>query len=164
MGGSRDVEHRSDRGPTQRFFSTRVGGRVAVVTAVLRIATGLVFVLFSLPKFLAHEYELAEFVRYGLPDSSAIVYLVGALELGAGLMLILGIGTRLAALGLALNMAGAIATAGVQVGGPFHLGVAPALLLSMVYLLWAGSGAAALDRALATRFAPSASRGSPGPS
>ena len=152
MAGSGKGEHHPPRRPIQLFFSTRMRGRGGIATAALRIVTGLVFVLFSLPKFLLHEYELAEFVRYGLPDSSIIVYLVGALELGAGLMLILGLGTRLAALGLALNMAGAIATAGVQVGGPFHLGVAPALLLSTVYLLWAGSGSAALDRALAARF------------
>ncbi len=152
MAGSGKGERHPPRNPIQLFFSTRMRGRGGIATAALRIVTGLVFVLFSLPKFLLHEYELAEFVRYGLPDSSIIVYLVGSLELGAGLMLILGIGTRLAALGLALNMAGAIATAGVQVGGPFHLGVAPALLLSTVYLLWAGSGSAALDRALAARF------------
>ncbi len=110
--------------------------------------------LFSLPKFVRHEDELAQFVRYGLPDSSAIVDLVGTLELVAGLMLVLGVATRLAASGLAADMAGAVATAGIQVGGLFHLGVAPLLLLSMLYLLWAGSGAAAIDRTLSERLAP----------
>ncbi|MGQ0838229.1 DoxX family protein [Actinokineospora sp.] len=131
------------------FFRDRVSGRAAVATAVLRIVTGLFFVLAAIPKFAAHDFELAEFARFGLPESSALVYLVGLLELGGGLMLVLGVGTRLAALGLAVNMAGAIATAGVKVGGPFHLGVAPALLLAMVFLLWAGPGVAALDRRLA---------------
>jgi putative oxidoreductase len=45
-------------------------------------------------------------------------------------------------------MVGAIATAGVVVGGPIHLGLAPALLVAMLYLLWAGSGPAAIDRRL----------------
>ncbi|GAA4901729.1 putative membrane protein YphA (DoxX/SURF4 family) [Actinomycetospora succinea] len=148
MAQDRDVARDRPRGPVERFLGTRVHGRTAVATAALRIVTGLAFVLFSLPKFLLHEDELGEFVRFGLPDSSVLVYLVGALELGAGLMLVLGVGTRLAALGMALNMAGAIATAGVQVGGPIHLGVAPALLVSTVYLLWAGSGAAAIDRTI----------------
>ncbi len=129
---------------------SRVSGRAATGTAVLRIATGFIFFVFGLPKFLLHEFELAEFVRYGLPASSLIVYLVGLLEIAGGIMLILGLLTRLAALGLAVNMVGAIATAGVTVGGPFHLGVAPALLMAMLYLLWAGSGAAALDRRLAS--------------
>ncbi len=131
------------------LFASRVSGRGEVATAVARVLAGLVFVLLSLPKFFLHDFELAEFMRFGLPNSSLIVYLVGLLELGAGLMLVLGLGTRLAALGLAINMIGAIATAGVRVGGPFHLGLAPALLLAMLFLLWAGPGAASLDRRLA---------------
>jgi putative oxidoreductase len=153
VGGIGDVEHPRSRRPI-RLFSSRVHGNAATLTAALRIVTGLAFVLFSVPKFVRHEDELAEFVRYGLPDSSAIVYLVGSLELAAGLMLVLGVATRLAALGLAANMAGAVATAGIQVGGLFHLGVAPVLLLSMLYLLWAGSGTAAIDRTLSQRLAP----------
>ena len=129
---------------------SRVTGRSAVTTAAVRIFTGLVFFLFGLPKFLLHEFELAEFVSYGFPASSLVVYLVGLLEIVGGLLLMLGLLTRLAALGLATTMIGAIATAGVQVGGWFHLGVAPALLVAMLYLLWAGSGAAAVDRRLAT--------------
>ena len=158
MAGSGNVGPPHSRRPI-RLFSSRVHGRAATATAALRILTGLAFMLFSLPKFVRHEDELAEFVRYGLPDSSAIVYLVGTLELVAGLMLVLGVATRLAALGLAADMAGAVATAGIQVGGLFHLGVAPLLLLSMLYLLWAGSGAAAIDRTLSERLAPTPGSG-----
>ncbi|MBC3192659.1 DoxX family protein [Pseudonocardia sp. C8] len=140
--------HRAGRA----FVRDRVAGRAATATAVLRVLAGLMFVLMGLLKFLLHEHELAEFVRFGFPASSLLVYLVGVLELGAGLMLVLGLGTRLAALGLGLNMIGAIATAGVRVGGPVHLGLAPALLVVMLYVLWAGPGAAALDRRLATRL------------
>jgi putative oxidoreductase len=76
------------------------------------------------------------------------VHLVGLLEVAAGLMLVVGLATRLAALGLAVVMAGAILTAGLTVGGPFHLGLAPALLAANVYLLVAGPGSLALDRRL----------------
>ena len=157
MAGSRNAGSPHSRRPI-RLFSSRVHGKAATATAALRVLTGLAFVLFSLPKFVRHEDELAEFVRYGLPDSSAIVYLVGTLELAAGLMLVLGVATRLAALGLAANMVGAIATAGIQVGGLFHLGVAPLLLVSTVYLLWAGSGAAAIDHTLSERLATTPGR------
>jgi putative oxidoreductase len=134
----------------RRICSTRVRGRAGVATAALRIVAGILFVLASLPKFLLHDMELSEFVRYGLPASDLLVYLVGLLELGGGALLVLGLATRVAALALALNMVGAVLTAGVRVGGWFHLGVAPTLLLAMVYLLWAGSGAKALDRRLAS--------------
>ena len=93
MAGSGNVGPPHSRRPI-RLLSSRVHGRAATATAALRILTGLAFVLFSLPKFVRHEDELAEFVRYGLPDSSAIVYLVGTLELAAGLMLVLGVATR----------------------------------------------------------------------
>lgn len=138
-------------GRVTRFFASRVSGRVAAATTVLRVLVGAFFLLFGLLKFTQHESEMAEFVRFGFPDPSLIVYLVGLLELGAGLMLVLGIGTRLAAFGLAVNMAGAILTAGTHVGGPFHLGVAPTVLAVMLYLLWAGSGGRAFDTRLAAR-------------
>ena len=102
-------------------------------------------------KFVVPEYELAEFVRFGLPNLIAIVYLVGLLEVVGGLMLVLGLLTRLAAVALAANMAGAVLTAGLTVGGPIHLGLAPALLVAMIYLLWAGPGVPALDTRLDTR-------------
>jgi putative oxidoreductase len=132
-----------------RFLGTRVDGRAAAVTAGIRILVGLAFVFFGSVKFVLTDYEVSEFVTYGLPESTVIVYLVGLLEVGAGLMLLLGAGTRLAAAGLAIVMAGAILTAGRKVGGPFHLGVAPVLLAGNLYLLWAGSGSHALDRRLA---------------
>jgi putative oxidoreductase len=76
------------------------------------------------------------------------VNLVGLVEVVAGAMLVLGLGTRLAALGLAVVMAGAILTAGLTVGGPFHLGLAPALLAANIWLLVAGPGSPAVDRVL----------------
>ncbi len=127
------------------LFSTRVSGRAGRVTAGVRIVAGVVFLLFAIPKFAFHDLELAEFLRYGFPASSAVVYLVGLLELGAGLMLVLGLVTRVAAVAMAVNMAGAILTAGIHVGGPIHLGLAPALLVAMLVLLRVGPGAAALD-------------------
>ena len=67
------------------------------------------------------------------------------MELLGGFLLVVGLFTRLAALILAVNMVGAIATAGRVDGGSFHLGVAPTLLVAMLFLVWAGSGALAVD-------------------
>ena len=84
------------------------------------------------------------------------VYVVGVVELIGGLLLVVGLFTRLAALLLAVNMVGAIATAGRVDGGSFHLGVAPTLLVAMLFLLWAGSGMLALDGKLTSGGARSA--------
>jgi uncharacterized membrane protein YphA (DoxX/SURF4 family) len=138
---------------TTELFRDRVSGRAATATAALRVPAGLVFVFFGALKFPFGQLELAEFVRYGFPDSLLIVWLVGAVEVVAGIALVLGLGTRPAAAALAVVMAGAVLTAGVRVGGPFHLGLAPTLLLIMLYLGWAGPGALALDHRLGARAA-----------
>jgi putative oxidoreductase len=122
---------------------------------VVRVAAGVVFVSFSFGKFLNHAAEAAAFDRYGIPAPDEMVYVVGALELLGGLALILGLGTRLVAIALGLNMIGAITTAGRIEGGPIHLGLAPALLVAMAFLLWTGAGARSVDRRLEARLSRS---------
>jgi putative oxidoreductase len=145
--------------PTQRarrqtLFASKVDGRAAVVVAVIRILAGAFFMTASIPKFpfagSLHAYEMAQFVRFGFPPVEAIVILTGVAELVGGALLVIGLVTRVAAAGLAVIMIGAISTAGVRVGGPFHLGVAPTLLAMMVVLLYVGPGAWAIDRRFAT--------------
>lgn len=131
------------------FFRNRLDGRAALVPTALRVAAGSVFVILSTEKFFDHAETVEKFVTYGFSDPSVIVYLVGLVELGSGVMLLAGLGTRLAALGLAGDMIGAILTAGLAVGGPIHLGLAPALLLTMLVLLWTGPGALAVDNRVA---------------
>jgi putative oxidoreductase len=120
---------------------------------VVRIVTGVLFVTFSLGKFVDHAAETADFEHYGIPAPEVATYLVGALELVGGALLVVGLLTRPAAALLAANMLGAIATAGRVDGGSFHLGVAPTLLVAMLFLVWAGPGALALDRMLLPRTA-----------
>ncbi len=132
-------------------FDTRLDGRAAFAPTVARWFAGAAFIAISIEKSTNNREVVAKFVSYGLPESSLLVYLVGVLELFGGLALLLGLGTRLAALGLAVNMVGAISTAGRTVGGPVHLGLAPTLLLVMLFLLWAGPGLVSLDRRLAAR-------------
>jgi putative oxidoreductase len=106
----------------------------------LRLVTGAVFIGFSLGKFLRHDAEAAAFDRYGIPLADLSTYLVGCLELAGGVALVLGVAVRPVAVLLACNMAGAILTAGRIEGGPVHLGLAPILLLAMVYLALKGAG------------------------
>ena len=134
-------------------FGTRTHGAGAWATAIVRVVTGVLFVLFSLGKFVDHAQESADFDHYGIPAPEVATYLVGALELLGGLLLVVGLFTRPAAVLLALNLVGAIATAGRVDGGTFHLGVAPAMLVAMLFLVWAGSGRLALDRAMRVRIA-----------
>ena len=136
-----------------RFLELLTGSRYhgagAYVTTAVRVVTGVLFVTFSIGKFSDHTQEAMDFDHYGVPLADVAIYLVGVVELIGGFLLVVGLFTRLAALILAVNMVGAIATAGRVDGGTFHLGVAPTLLVAMLFLVWAGSGAFAVDTKLA---------------
>jgi putative oxidoreductase len=132
-----------------RLTKSRFHGAAAYATTAVRVVAGAVFVSVSTGKFVDHTQEAMDFKSYGIPIPDTTVYLVGVLELVCGLLLVVGLFTRVGALLLAANMVGAISTAGVMEGGSFHLGVAPALLVAMLFLLWAGPGAFALDNKLA---------------
>lgn len=121
--------------------------------APVRWASGAIFVLFGIGKFADHGHEVETFESYGLPSPDAFVYLVGVLEIGGGLLLLAGLATRLAALALAGNMAGAIVVSGIGEGEVLpSLTLAPALLVAMLFLLWAGAGARSLDARLSSSW------------
>jgi putative oxidoreductase len=134
-----------------KVFEPRTHGIGAWATTVVRVVTGVLFVSFSTGKFADHAQESVDFDRYGVPAPEVATYLVGTLELIGGALLVIGLFTRPAAFLLACNMVGAILTAGRVDGGSFHLGVAPTMLVAMLFLVWAGPGELALDRRLALR-------------
>jgi putative oxidoreductase len=146
-----------DRDLVEKALTSRVRGRAAAATTVLRVVTGVFFISVSISKFTEHSQEVADFRRYGVPIPEVAVYVVGAVEVIGGIALTLGLLTRLAALLLAADMIGAISTAGRLEGGSFNLGVAPTLLAAMLFLLWAGPGLLAVDHRLLTRLSSAAS-------
>jgi uncharacterized membrane protein YphA (DoxX/SURF4 family) len=116
----------------------------------VRLVSGVVFVVAGIPKFAAHSFEASHFTTYGLPFPDAFVYLVGAIEILGGLLLLADRGSRPVALVLAGVMTGAIVVSGIGQGEVVpSLTVAPALLAAMAYLLWSGPEP---DRASWTRL------------
>jgi putative oxidoreductase len=124
----------------------------SLIPLALRLASGSIFLGFGVGKFSHHTKESASFSSYGLPFPDEFVYAIGATELVFGGLLILGLLTRLAALALAGDMIGAIVTAGRVDGGAINLGLAPALLVVMLVLLWAGPGRVSIDALLLDRL------------
>jgi putative oxidoreductase len=124
----------------------------ALPAFVVRIVAGAIFVGFGQSKFVHHAREARAFDRYGLPAPDVFAYATGTLELVLGIALLLGLLTRLTALGLAGNLVGAIATGGRVDGGFVNLGLAPMLLVAMLFLVWAGGGRASLDAVLARKL------------
>ena len=120
----------------------------ATVAFLGRLAGGTVFVVFGVGKFTNHASELASFHQYGLPAADTFVYVIGVVELVGGVLLIIGLATRLAAIVLAGDMVGAIIVSGIGLGELVSLTLAPAELALCSFLLWTGPGAFALDRRL----------------
>ena len=112
----------------------------AVASLLVRLVAGAVFVSFGVGKFTSHASELASFRAYGLPAPDAFVYLIGAIEIVGGVLLLCGLATRPASLVLAGNMVGAIVVSGLGRGETISLTLAPAMLLAMFFLFWRGPG------------------------
>ena len=123
----------------------------ALLAITIRLAAGVVFVSFGVGKFTDHRSEVMSFVHYGVPLAGVTVWIVGLVETIGGLMLVAGIFTRWAAAALAGDMIGVIATAGRVDGGWLNLGLAPLLLVGMLWVLWTGPGALSLDGLIARR-------------
>jgi putative oxidoreductase len=129
------------------FASTPAAASLPAVA--VRLAAGGIFVGFGLSKFTHHAKEARSFARYGLPDPNVFAYATGTLELTLGIALLLGLLTRLTALGLAGNMVGAIAIGGRVDGGFVNLVLAPILLVLMLILVRVGAGRRSLDAPVA---------------
>jgi putative oxidoreductase len=123
--------------------------------ALVRIITGVVFLAHGGQKFFVFGIAgaTAAFGQMGVPAPSITAPLVAIVEVAAGVALILGLLTRLAALGLATNMLGAIFLVRLK-GGFFIPNGAEyeiVLFVACVALVIAGAGALSIDDAIAMR-------------
>jgi putative oxidoreductase len=146
---------------TELVLGTRGGPWAALGAFAIRVVSGGIFLVFGIYKFTDHTKETSSFETYGLPSPGLFAYAVGVLEVAGGLFLLVGLTTRPVALMLAGDMVGAIVTAGRVEGGAINLGLAPALLVGMLVLLWIGPGRWALDaryRETISSVSPSATR------
>jgi putative oxidoreductase len=136
----------TDPGP----FADREAGWTLTL---IRASSASVFIVFGVGKFVDHGSETASFRGYGLPQPAAFVDMIGILELLAGLLLLIGLGTRGAAALLAADMVGAVILSGVVHGETISLTLAPALLAAMLIVATLGPGRASLDALWAARRA-----------
>ena len=121
--------------------------------ALVRWAAGFIFLIFGVAKFFGHAAELASFRRYPLPAPDVFVYMAQFTETGGGVLLIMGLVTRLAAVALAANMLGAIVVSGLARGELISLTLAPLPLVAMIGLIRLGAGPGPLDRRIACQAA-----------
>ena len=127
----------------------------AIGIAILRVITGIVFAAHGYQKLFVYGMAGVQgaFTKMGAPMPTLTGPLVALLEFFGGLALVVGLLTRLAALGLAIEMLGAILI--VHLAGGFFLpaGYEFALLLlaASLTVAVAGPGAFSVDGSIAGR-------------
>lgn len=107
---------------------------------IARVLLGLFFLVPGSTKFLDHATQVDSFAHWGVPTPGLAVYVVGAVELTAGVALLLGVWMPLPALVLTSIMLGALATAG-QVDGGGNIVAPVAVLAVLLFVLgrWGGA-------------------------
>jgi uncharacterized membrane protein YphA (DoxX/SURF4 family) len=124
---------------------------------------GGVFFSEGVQKFLFPDaLGTGRFAKIGIPAPQFFAPFVGVVEIVCGLMLIIGLLTRLASIPLLINISVAILTTKVPMlhksglWATLHEGRTDyAMFLGLLFLLMAGPGFLSLDRVLSRRGSPS---------
>jgi putative oxidoreductase len=123
--------------------------------AIIRIVTGLVFAVHGWQKLFVYGFAgvSGAFGKMGVPIPGFTGPFIALLEFFAGLALIIGLLTRLAALGLMFNMLGAILLVHLAAGFFLPTGYEFALTLfaACLAIALAGPGSLSADAAIASR-------------
>lgn len=134
--------------------------RLDIVLAILRIVVGLVFVAHGAQKLFVFGFPgvAGAFGQMGIPAADIVGPMVALLEFFGGLAILFGLLTRLAALGLVLNMLGAVLFVHARNGFflPSGFEFAFTLLGANLALMFAGAGRFSLDYVFASRRAAAA--------
>jgi uncharacterized membrane protein YphA (DoxX/SURF4 family) len=120
---------------------------------LIRLMVGCVFLSEGLQKFLfPAEVGAGRFAKIGLPSPELLAPFVGSFEIVCGLLVLLGLFTRLATIPLLAVMAVAICATKVPIlmnGGFWRMAHEArtdfAMTMGCLFLLWVGAGGWSLD-------------------
>lgn len=123
---------------------------------LIRLLVGLVFVSEGIQKFLfPGELGVGRFTKIGIPLPELLAPFVGVVEMLGGMLLLVGLLTRIAAGVLLINMLVAIATTKLPLflkEGFWKMAHEArtdfSMLLGTLFLLFVGAGVCSLDRLL----------------
>jgi len=137
------------------LFGRRTARQVDVALLLVRLALGTIFIAHGGQKLFVFGLSgvAGSFGQMGIPMGHLVGPMVAFVEFGAGIAIILGLLTRLAALAIAINMLGAIwfvhLPNGFFLPRGFEFNLA---LLGLAFaLVSAGAGAFSLDAMLSRR-------------
>jgi len=134
-------------------FSRASITRAPAATVLIRLSVGLIFLSEGIQKFLYPEaLGVGRFEKIGIPWPALSAPFVGFWEITCGLLLVLGLLTRLAAIPLIIDMLVAIATTKIPMllrTGFWSMAHEArtdfAMLLGTIFLLLVGAGSWSVD-------------------
>jgi len=127
---------------------------------LVRSAVGLIFLTQGILKFTDPNMGIARFTRIGFPHPHFTAHLVGTFEIVCGLLVVIGLWTRLASIPLLIIITTAIATTkipellGANQGFWFMVSDARtdfAMFCSLIFLIIVGAGGWSVDAQRAQR-------------
>jgi putative oxidoreductase len=139
----------------QKLFETHAPAAVILV----RLIVGAVFLSEGIQKFLyPADQGVGRFVKIGIPSPEIMAPFVGVVEIICGMLILIGLLTRLAAVLLIIDMIVAISTTKIPIllkSGFWAMAHEArtdwAMLLGSIFLLIVGAGTWSLDARLASK-------------
>ena len=133
--------------------------RAPAATVLVRLIVGAVFLSEGIQKFLFPDaLGVGRFMQIGIPAPHVMAPLVGVVEIVGGALLLVGLGTRLAAIPLVIDMLVAIGSTKVPIllSNGFWAMAHEArtdwsMLLGALFLLLVGAGPWSLDARIGRR-------------
>ncbi len=153
---------------SHRYFATAANSTQSVVLLAIRLYWGWQFFMTGRGKFSDISKVVAFFTSLGIPAPALNAYFVSGLELVGGVLLFVGLGSRLVALPLFVDMVVAYITADREalfsvISDPDKfMGAAPfTFMLASLIILAFGPGKFALDSLVSRYFLKSESISQP---
>lgn len=131
--------------------------RTQAAILAVRLLVGVVFLMEGIKKYIfAEQWGAGRFTRIGIPAPHVMGPVVGAFEIVCGLLVILGLWTRLASVPLLCVISTAIVTTKFPIllkSGFWSMEDAArtdySMFMGLIFLLFAGSGSLSVDARLA---------------
>ena len=137
------------------LFQPLTNRQANTALAVLRVIAGVTFIAHGAQKLFVFGLDgvAGGFAQMGIPAPGLMAPFIAFLELFAGIALVIGLLTRLAALGLAFDMLGAILLVHLKNGFfmPTGYEFALSLLAISTALVFTGAGELSLDGVIGRR-------------
>lgn len=138
------------------LFSSPNARQVSLALTILRVVLGATFIMHGGQKLFVYGFAgvTGAFTQMGIPMPGLMGPFVAFVEFFGGIAIVLGLLTRLAALGVGATMVVAILTVHLKAGffNPGGVEFPLSLLASALALVVTGAGAYSIDAILAKRF------------